>query len=410
MGKVSSNGKSFARAILRSLLKTVSAIILIAIAIITITSVTPIYDFDKASPFQGTDIYNPYRNLDTVVGWKRANFHTHTRVDGLTNECEYWPDEVLKRYEDLGYDIVSFSNHNKLTNHPRGEEFQVDLYEHGYNLFKFHKLAFGADKVWSFDHILPILASQKQYQIERLAKGADIVQLNHPLRTPTLSKSQLELLAGYKLIELDSGKSTENDYWDSALSAGRYSFGVANDDLHFPDRSSKIARRCNFLCTSSAKYDDILRCLNEGCFYSMRLPDYGNGDWAIKGEKSRYVPHIKSIGLKDSVIFVHLSTPAKFIKVIGQNHTTLATYNECDKMQYVVKKSDPYVRITAHFPDGEVIYTNPFARYDSSTSESPFSNNSPQTNILLTALFNLLLLAICVVDGYLFYNYIIKRR
>jgi hypothetical protein len=47
-------------------------------------------------------------------------------------------------------------------------------------------------------------------------------------------------------MELDTHVSTENEYWDWALSAGHYSFGVANDDsppgppldhrhpLHFP--------------------------------------------------------------------------------------------------------------------------------------------------------------------------------
>ena len=51
-------------------------------------------------------------------------------------------------------------------------------------------------------------------------------------------------------MELDSGKSTENEYWDWALSAGHYSFGLANDDLHYPDKSSRIAVRCNFLMLS----------------------------------------------------------------------------------------------------------------------------------------------------------------
>ena len=109
--------------------------------------------------------------------------------------------------KSFGYDIVTFSNHNELTDHPTDKALQVNLYEHGYNLLKFHKLVFGAEKVWRFDHLLPIFASQKQFQIAQLSQDADIVQLNHPLRTPTLTKSQLQRLSGYKLIELDSGKS-----------------------------------------------------------------------------------------------------------------------------------------------------------------------------------------------------------
>ena len=400
--------KDITKRIFRLLWKSVASILLIAIAIITVTSVTPIYDFAESKKFEGADIYNPYRNLETTICWKRANFHTHTRVEGIMNECDYWPDEVLEAYDSLGYDIVTFSNHNKKTDHPKGTEYQSNGYEHGYNLFKYHKLVFGADDVWHFDHLLPIFASQKQFQIEQLAKDADMVQINHPLRTPTLYKKQLEYLSGYKLVELDSGKSTENEYWDVALSAGRYCFGLANDDLHHPDRTYKIARRCNFLCTPSGRYEDILRTLNEGCFYSMRLPDYGNGNWDIKREKNQTLPYIKSIGLQDSVVFIKLSEPASCIKMIGQEHTTLAEYADCDNATYTMKLSDSYVRITAYFPGGEVIYTNPFARYDASLQESPFKNELPKIDILLTIIFNLLLLALLMAEGYILHK-IIKR-
>ena len=30
----------------------------------------------------------------------------------------------------------------------------------------------------------------------------------------------MQKLGGYRIMELDSGKSTENEYWDWALSAG----------------------------------------------------------------------------------------------------------------------------------------------------------------------------------------------
>lgn len=397
------------RRVIRPLLKVAASLVMFAVALFVVSSVSPIYDFAPAHKFEGQDIYNPYRNFDAANGWKRANFHTHTRVEGPLNECEYWPDKVLEAYEGLGYDIVSFSNHNQLTDHPKGKEYQVNLYEHGYNLLKFHKLTFGAKGVLAFDHLLPLLASQKQFQIELLKGDADIVQINHPLRTPTLSNSQLERLSGYKLIELDSGKSTENDYWDWALSAGRYSFGVANDDLHYPDRTSKIARRCNLLSTPSARYEDILKTLNEGCFYAMRLPDYGNGDWEIKREQNRAIPYIKDIALKEGIISIRFSEPATLIKMVGEGHKTLLTSENCDSIVYAMRATDPYVRATAYFADGEVIYTNPFARYDASSQESPFDAESPQINLFLTIVFNLLLLVILSADIYAFYKYIIKR-
>ena len=213
--------------------KTLAVSGLIALIAVTATSISPVYRFHIPEPFAGPDIFNPYEGTDSSTCWKRANFHTHTRVDGPLNECDFTPEEVLESYDRLGYDIVTFSNHNKLTENPLGTEYQADAYEHGYNLLKFHKLVFGCSQVKGFDHLLPLTAFQKQFQFNMLGKDCDFIQFNHPLRTEGLSKRQMEKLEGYRIIELDSGRSTENEYWDWALSAGIYSFGLANDELGY---------------------------------------------------------------------------------------------------------------------------------------------------------------------------------
>lgn len=386
--------------------KTVACIPVIALMAVAATSFSPVYCFCDPSPFKGPDIFNPYRNLDTAYCWKRANFHTHTRVEGPMNECEYWPSEVYAALDKFGYDIVTFSNHNELTEHPFDSLLQVNVYEHGYNLFKYHKLVFGSEHVNHFDHLVPLFSFQKQYQLEYLGKDAEIVQINHPLRTTGLSRAQMEKLSGYHLIELDSGKSTENEYWDWALSAGHYSFGTANDDLHYPDRSSRIAVRCNFLCCPSPCWTDVRNCLKEGCFYSMRIPDYGHGDWDIKYRKNKTLPYIRDIGLKDSTIYISVSCFADSIKVTGQDHSTLAAYYKCDGSSYTMKTDDNYARFTAYFPEGEVIYSNPFARYDSSETESPYSGPRHRTDIILTVLFNLLATSVVAGCIYLMYKLI----
>lgn len=395
-----------ARKIFKTISKTVTCIILLALFAVASTSLSPVYRFRSPDPFAGPDIYNPYRSLDTAYCWKRANFHTHTRVKGIMNECEYWPADVYNALERFGYDIVTFSNHNELTVHPFDTSLQVDVYEHGYNLFKYHKLVFGCDRVRHFDHLLPVFAFQRQFQIDYLSDGADIIQINHPLRTGGTSQRMMERLSGYRLIELDSGRSTENQYWDWALSAGHYSMGVANDDLHYPDRSGRIAVRCNFLCCPSATYKDISSVLKEGCFYSMRVPDYGKGDWNVKYEKNRHLPYIQDIGLKDESICISLSEMADSIKVTGQHHSTLHTGYGTDRLEYRMKDSDSYARITAWFPEGEVIYTNPFARYDSSVSESPYDGTPQQIAVIYTILFNLLALAIATGCLYIIYKII----
>lgn len=195
-------------------LKTLAALVLIALLAVFVTSVSPIYDFAEPRPFSGPDIFNPYRDGgDSAFCWKRANFHTHTRVKGILNECEHWPDETDATYRKFGYDIVTFSNHNELTVHPYDPLLQVNVYEHGYNLFKYHKLVFGCSDVNLFDHLVPLFASQKQFQLDLLGKESDFIQMNHPLRTIGTSEDHMRKLGGYRIMELDSGKSKENEYW-----------------------------------------------------------------------------------------------------------------------------------------------------------------------------------------------------
>ena len=380
----------------RILLKIVYSVLVLLFLAILATSVSPIYDFRAPQAFSGPDIFDPYRDLDTAYCWKRANLHTHTRVKGPfpPNECEEWPDETWAEYAKFGYDIVTFSNHNELTVHPFDSTLQVNVYEQGYSPFKFHKLVFGSDRVRHYDPILPLLASQKRFELDRLGRGSDFIQINHPYRTVGTSRRHMEALSGYELMELDTGISTENEYWDWALSAGHYSFGVANDDFHHIDHSGNIAVRCNFLCTPSGRYEDLKRTLLGGCFYAMRVPDYGHGDWDVKYAKNHELPFVEDIGVRGDTVYMALSAVADSIRVNGQDHRTLALVTDSDRIDYRMGPGEPYARLTAFFPEGEVIYSNPFARYDSALAADPFDNGPQRMSVLWTILYNLLLLVL----------------
>ena len=395
----------------RILLKIVYSVLVLLFLAVLVTSVSPIYDFREPRPFSGPDIFNPYRNLDTANCWKRTNLHTHTRVKGPfpPNECEEWPDETWAEYEKFGYDIVTFSNHNELTVHPFDSTLQVNVYEQGYSPFKFHKLVFGSDRVVHYDPLLPLLASQKQFELDRLGRRSDFIQINHPYRTVGMSRRHMEALSGYEIMELDTGISTENEYWDWALSAGHYSFGAANDDFHHIDNSVNIAVRCNFLCTPSGRYEDLKKTLLGGCFYAMRVPDFGHGDWDVKYAKNRELPSVEDIGVRGDTVYMALSMVADSIRVNGQDHRTLALVTGCDRIDYPMGPNEPYVRLTAFFPEGEVIYSNPFARYDSALAADPFDNSPQRVSVLWTILYNLLLLVLFGETVRLWLKYLRKR-
>ena len=377
--------------------KILGTVLLLFVLLVLVTEFSPIYHFRAPRPFSGPDIFNPYASLDSTLGWKRANFHTHTRVDGPwpVNECPYNAAYTDSVYRSLGYDIVTFSNHNEITLHPYDSTLQVNVYEQGYSPFKFHKLVFGSPSVKHWDPILPFLTSQKQFELDRLSKDADVIQINHPYRTNAFPRSQIEKLSGYQIMELDTHISTENEYWDWALTAGHYSFGLANDDLHHPERHWLTAIRCNFLNTPSGRYEDLKKTLLGGCYYAMRVPDYGNGDWEVKRQKNRELPSVEAIGLEGNTLYLTLSRRADSIRVNGAEHRTLALAVDTCAIRYALPETEPYARLTAFFPDGAVIYTNPFARYDARVQANPFNNAPQPVHVPLTLLFNLLVGVLC---------------
>ncbi len=377
--------------------KVLGTLLLLVVLLAIVTDFSPIYNFRAPRPFSGPDIFNPYASLDSTLGWKRANFHTHSRVSGPwpVNECPYDAAYTDSVYRSLGYDIVTFSNHNEITEHPYDASLQVNVYEQGYSPFKFHKLVFGSPSVRHWDPILPFLTSQKQFELDRLGKDADFIQINHPYRTNAFPRSQIEKLSGYQIMELDTHISTENEYWDWALTAGHYSFGLANDDLHHPERHWLTAIRCNFLNTPSGRYEDLKETLLGGCYYAMRVPDYGDGDWEVKRQKNRELPLVEGIGLDGNTLYLTLSQRADSIRVNGAEHRTLAMAIDTCAIRYALPETEPYARLTAFFPDGAVIYTNPFARYDARVQENPFNNAPQPVNTPLSLLFNLLWGILC---------------
>ena len=141
----------------------------------------------------------------------------------------------------------------------------------------------------------------------------------------------------------------------------------------------------------------------------MRTPDYGNGDWNIKYARNRDLPYVREIGLRNDTVHIALSEPADSIVFTGQDHRLLYCSDNTDKAEYVFSNNDSYARITVYFADGEVIYSNPFARYDKSRSDSPFRPARHSVNVILTLLYNLSL-AVIFIGLVLAVRTIIKKR
>ena len=245
-----------------------------------------------------------------------------------------------------------------------------------------------------WDPLLPLFTSQKQWEYDYLSRNADFLAMNHPDRTNHTTARSMSLLTGYRIMEADSGPSTELEHWDEALSAGHYSFCYTNDDNHDSKRSDRTGVRCSWQNAASGRYEDIKECLLAGRYYSMRIPDFGNGDWNVKYEENGKLPKIEDIGMRGDTIYMKLSEPASSIEVRGQDHRLCMKVDDSSSISYRMEDSDPYTRITARFGNGVVIYSNAFARYDASVSDSPYRVSPHPVDIPLTILFNLIVAAL----------------
>ena len=74
-----------------------------------------------------------------------------------------------------------------------------------------------------------------------------------------------------------------------------------------------------------------------------------------------------------------------------------------------MRSDDAYARFTVYFPTGEVLFTNPFARYDSTQAPTPARDGVHSVNLPLTVLYNAALLALLALLVFMFYIGIIKR-
>lgn len=394
--------------ILRITCRVLISLAFVVLMAILVTSFSTIYDFAEPAPFSGQDIFNPYADFDPNQDWKRTTLHTHTRVEGPLNECDFTAKETYEKYLYFGYDIVGISNHNEITSHPNTQQ-DIGIYEHGYNLRNFHKLVIGTEDVNHYDALYPILASQAQFQLDILANESDILQLNHPSRSALLDSARLAQIGGYDIMELSGVNAyLENKHWDWALSAGRYCFALLNDDLHYPDRSSRFAVRCSYLGAKDATTEQIIATLQSGNFYSMRIPDYGNGNWDVKLDKNQNLPTIKNIGIQGDTIFLALSAKPEQIRVIGQDHTLLKRVVDSDTISYCMRACDPYARFVASYPDSLIIMTNAFARYDKATMTSPADREFHTKNIVATVVYNIVV-AVAIFAILVIYIRLVRR-
>jgi len=361
--------------VLKFILKVIASIVCFALLLIsTLYLFTKIYNFPEFEPFSGEALYNPYVEIESIKPLK-SNFHAHTAAWGGITDGTDSNEEVVAGYAAYNYDIIGISNYHSIDEYLKdSDRIYISNYEHGYNIFKSHKLGLNADKVSFLDYPLFQLPSHKQHILEILNKNGATPIIAHPKFVNGHTFHDLSLLVNYSLIEVLNHYRISDEYWDAALSAGHPVFVNGSDDTHGIHREATF-ERWTMVFSPDKEVDSILDAMTSGKAYGVDSKPREQDIFFIKSE-------VIENGFRH-----HFDVAAPLIKVIGQGGKLLKEIKDSSFIEYTFQPEDTYARV---FVDGikSDLYINPVLRYDGKSVPSNYVDNL-SINQAMTWLFRL---------------------
>ncbi len=350
---------------------------------------TRIYDFSEPKPFSGDRFYNPYSDIKGE--WIKANFHAHSKAFGGITKGKNTKNEVIERYQSLGYKLICISNYSQANADDEGKQF-FSAYEHGININWTHQLVINPEKSSFFDFPIFQSKSHKQFIINKLKNDNTFVALAHPSFKNSYSRSELKYLVNYDFIEGLSQVATSIADWDMALSNGHAVWIMGNDDAHgIGDGNNGIC--WTMINTDSLCENQLLKSLQRGACYATR-------GW-LGQEMNRLV----SVNVSNNTYDLLLEKESDSIILKSDNGKTIATETNKNKISYTIQPSNTYIR--AEIYDTEPwngytkIYLNPVLRTQS--KDLVRHNNTAEINVFETIIFVMLLFVFHAVMIYVLY-------
>jgi len=394
--------------ILRLILKSILYFILLLLFIVFLQYITcPVYEFPESEPFSGGKIYNPYHDMDSNQ-WIRANFQVQAKAWlGLTDGRKNASGNIHELYTALGYQVIAISDYQKINRFGEDSEGYIPVYEHGYNIQKFHQVLIGSGSVLWRDYVFFQTRHQKQHLLQLLRKDNDLVALAHPRFTKGFSPADLKYLSGYDCIEVVNGFRLSPAHWDTALSNGHYATVLGSDDAHDISNLDQVGHRCTYINAGEVNRKEVVAALLNGNAFAADIYRNLGETLEEKVTKMKNLPLLREAGLSGDTITIRVGREAGEIRFIGQNGSIRQVQQGTATAVYLFRPEDTYIRTEIAFPDGTVYYLNPFCR-----SEEDFPAQRPfpridQTRTWLLRGAGMLVLFLLILAGR---NLYIARR
>lgn len=299
------------------------------------------------------------------LNWYKGNTHTHT----VNSDGDSTPDEVVRWYREHGYNFLTLSDHNFLTDIAGlqsvfgaaekflmipGEELtdkfeKKDIHINGLNPRELVKPQHG-DSV----------AATIQNDINAIRKVEGVPHVNHPNFNWSITTDDLKQIKNLRLFEIYNGHPTVNNLggggvpgleamWDDILSSGMLLYGIAVDDAHYfktPEDRTKARPGFGWVMVRAEKLGvtEILQAMERGDFYAstgVTLRDY-------QADKKQITIAIAEQPATSKYTVQFIGQWGKVLKEVTTNPAT-----------YTFKGDEAYVRAKVIESNGKFAWTQP---------------------------------------------------
>lgn len=355
---------------------------------------SPVYDLPEPEPFSGDSFYNPYNDIGKLSLYK-GNFHCHSNTWGgiISGGSDgNSPENISEEYKRNGYDVSGISDYMSISS-----QSPVQVYEHGMGILKNHQLIIGASGVFWLDFLLPHKTNHKQYMLNLLKDDSNLVALAHPSWNNAYTPKDVKHLCNYDCFEILSTNRGSLALWDTALSAGKPVYLLANDDGHDALNPEVTGRIFNVFAAKDLSIRSVIEALKTGRNIGYEIPV--STDTAIRKKFHDEIILPDTISVIDDTLMISFKDTMKVIWLAGQGGKVKVEVVNSDFLSYGIKKEDTYLRCEAEMFNGTRVFLNPVIR------GMNISNNiTPGVNMTSTLILSSLMCISFLFAMYLFWR------
>jgi len=221
-------------------------------------------------------IVNPYTLVDwESTGYYKANLQTHT----TESDGDHRPLEVVKSYQSKNYDILSLTDHNRLT--WPWSEYEID--EEGLEMTAVRGVEISdIHHMGSYFNDFTGGKVSEEESLEIIEEKGGLAVFYHPGRYNLGLDWYLDYYQNYSSlvgIEIyNQGNQYKDDWelWDKILAemeAVNLIWGFANDDLHqLPEH---LALGYNIFLLEDNNLENVKKAMRDGQFYIYKPAEQG---------------------------------------------------------------------------------------------------------------------------------------